>query len=131
MASEAHIGTPIEFDWEGVSEDRSSALKAATRSDHVRGLPPTFATIYRFGEFEWLRRAGVDLRNLLHTEQEYEYLAPLPLGAPARVTTVLSKRRTRAGMTFVTLQSTIRFHGIETVRALSNFVLKGPVGDVP
>ncbi len=115
----------VTYEWEAVSEERMAALKAATRSDHVHGMPPTFATIYRWGEFEWLKKLGVDLRNLLHTEQEFEYLAPLVPGERPKISTQLKSQRARAGMTFLVLESSIECAGKVAVLTTTHFVVKG------
>ncbi len=114
----------IVYEWEAVSPERMRALAKATRSDFARVTPPTFPTIYRWGEFEWLKRLGLDLRNLLHTEQEYEYLAPLVVGERPRITTVLKQQRVKAGMTFLVLESGIECGGRLAVRVISHFVIR-------
>jgi hypothetical protein len=116
---------PVAYEWEAVSADQMRALAKATRSDHVHQMPPTFPTIYRWGEFEWLKRLGVDLRNLLHTDQEYEYLAPLVAGEKPKITTTLKSQRAKAGMTFLNLETVIECAGRPAVRALTTFVVKG------
>jgi hypothetical protein len=121
---------PVEFDWDAVTLEHTRSLARATRSDHVGDDPPTFATIYRWGEFEWLKRLGVDLRTLLHTEQEYEYLAPLVVGERPRVSTSIRNTRSKAGMTFITLETVITSGGKPAVKALTNFVVKGAL-EVP
>ncbi len=131
MSQEPNIQTPITYEWEAVSTERMRSLAKATASDHVKGMPPTYPTIYRWGEFEWLKRSGVDLRNLLHTDQEYEYLAPLVVGDKPKVTTTLKGMRARAGMTFISLESTIESGGRIAVRNHTQFVVKGVVGAKP
>jgi len=131
MSEDSNAQNPITFDWEAVSTERMRSLAKATASDHVKGMPPTYPTIYRWGEFEWLKRNGVDLRNLLHTDQEYEYLAPLVVGEKPKVTTVLKATRARAGMTFITLESTVESGGKIAVRNSTQFVVKGGVGGKP
>lgn len=131
MSEQTNTTAAITYEWEAVSTDRMRALAKATASDHVRGVPPTYPTIYRWGEFEWLKRNGVDLRNLLHTDQEYEYLAPLVVGEKPKVTTVLKGMRARAGMTFITLESVVESGGRPAVKNYTQFVVKGTVGAKP
>ncbi|HOA23382.1 MAG: MaoC family dehydratase N-terminal domain-containing protein [Aggregatilineales bacterium] len=68
-------------------------------------VPPTFGTVFRFwaggGLEDALLQLGVDIRNVLHAEQEYEYLAPMHVGDTITGTTRISDVYTRAGMDFV------------------------------
>lgn len=47
-------------------------------------LPPTFPTAFMFwggfGLKDVLKEFGIEIRNVLHAEQEYEYLAPIHIG---------------------------------------------------
>ena len=47
-------------------------------------LPPTFPAVFLFwgsgGLEDALRQIGVEIWNVLHAEQEYEYLAPIHVG---------------------------------------------------
>ncbi len=125
MAESNYNTEPIVYEWEAVSTESMDALTRATRSTHVRTMPPTFPTIYRWGEFEWMARLGYDLRNLLHTEQEYEYLAPLVIGEKPKITTSLKNNKVKAGMCFLSVESVIVSGGRIAVRVLSSFVIKG------
>ena len=60
-------------------------------------VPPTFATRWRKGEFELMGKLGVELKNVLHAEQEYEAYGPIPLGVTVEYETVLSKVFEKSG----------------------------------
>lgn len=47
---------------------------ARSVSAAMPGIPPTWLTLCRKGEFELLTRAGFRLDQVLHGEQEYRYL---------------------------------------------------------
>lgn len=68
-------------------------------------VPPTYATVFRFwaggGLEDALTQIGVDMWNVLHAEQEYEYLAPICVGDTITGTTRISDVYSRAGMDFV------------------------------
>jgi hypothetical protein len=62
-------------------------------------LPPTFPILFAFwgsGGLEvTLKKLGVDLQNVLHSEQGYEYLAPIHLGDTVTGQTTLADVYTR------------------------------------
>jgi hypothetical protein len=64
-------------------------------------LPPTLPILFTFwgsGGLEGtLRELGVELQNVLHSEQEYEYLAPIHLGDSVTGQTTLADVYTRKG----------------------------------
>ncbi len=68
-------------------------------------LPPTFATMVMFwggGGLECvLKQIGIDIQNVLHGEQGYEYLSPAYVGDTITGTTRISRVYERAGMQFV------------------------------
>ena len=89
------------------------------------GFPPTYATLYRHTEFDWLARLGLKLENVLHTEQEYEYLEPLSFGDEPHIETRVASHRERRGMHFLTLESKILCGAAPKVIARSSFVIRG------
>jgi hypothetical protein len=99
-------------------------FRAATRTAHWK-VPPTFCTFLRWAEWRWLDRLTVDMRGLLHTEQEYEYLAPLAPGDVFEVSTVLASDRERRGMRFVTLETTVEVRGRNVLVSRTSFVVRG------
>lgn len=98
-------------------------FRAATQSAHWK-VPPTFATVLRWAEWRWLDRLKVDMRGLLHTEQEYEYLAPLAPGDVFEVATVLASDRERRGMRFVTLETVAEVRGRRVLVSRTSFVVR-------
>lgn len=72
-------------------------------------LPPTFPTLLAFwggpGLAEVLKTFGVDMWNVLHAEQEYEYLAPVHIGdtvtGRVRIEDVYAKGGRSGSMTFI------------------------------
>ena len=108
-----------------ITPQHIDAFKEATRTGHTVGMPVSYATVYRSTEFQWLDRVGVDLRKLLHAEQEYEYLSPLKAGDQPVVVTRVKEWRERRDMVFVTLETDIRVGTDVKVRALSTFVVRG------
>lgn len=84
-------------------------------------VPPSFLTRFRQGEFELLSRLGVELRQVLHAEQEYRWLAPLvadsQLDYRARLADVLSKGGKGGRLTFLKFDS--EYLDSVTTRALA------------
>ncbi len=72
-------------------------------------VPPSFLTRFREGEFELLVRLGVELKQVLHAEQEYRWLAPLKPDAQldhrSRLADVLSKGGKGGRLTFLKFDS--------------------------
>ena len=115
---------PIEFEAEPISSERMAKLREVTYAQSDGVFPPTFPTIFRKGEFAWLDQQEMKLKNLLHTEQEYEYLRPLEPGKTPKVVTRLKTKRARRGLIFFTLESEISIDGEVAVRSRSMFVVR-------
>ncbi len=68
-------------------------------------LPPTFATVFAFwGGMSMeglLRQIGIEMWNVLHGEQEYEYLAPICVGDTVTGQAQIADIYNKAGMEFV------------------------------
>lgn len=81
---------------------------AAHRGDDAP-LPPTFPTVFMFwgaGGLEGnLRELGVEIWNVLHAEQEYQYHAPIRVGdtvtGRTRITDVYDRRGSTGALNFV------------------------------
>lgn len=118
---------PIEFEWNALTAEQVANFEAATHSQHTARRPPTLATLFRWGEFKWLERMQVDMRRLLHTEQEYRFLTPdgsLPLGKPFHITTRLAEVKEKRGLRFVTLSSTVLCDKIPVLESETRFVVR-------
>lgn len=76
------------------------------------GVPPTFITRYRVGEFALFEKLGVSLASLLHVEQGYAYRAPIQVGDEIEYSTRLAKVVDKSGsgrkLQFLTLESEFR-----------------------
>lgn len=86
-----------------------------------RNVPPSFLTRFREGEFELLLRLGVELRQVLHAEQEYRWFAPLKVDSQldhrSRLADVLSKGGKGGRLTFLKFDS--EYLDPTTTRALA------------
>lgn len=122
MASDT--SKPVEYEGEIVSADHVERLRRVTNSQSKMWFPPTYPTIYRMGEFEWLKRLDVNLRQLLHTEQEYEYLKPLEVGKTPLIRTYLKSEKKRRGLLFLLFESLISMDGVDRMVARTQFVIR-------
>lgn len=116
--------SPITFELPPLTTEAVGAFRKATHTQYAVGIPPTFPTCFRKAEFDWLDRIQVDMRTLLHTEQEYEYLKPLQNGDKLSVTTAVESCRERRGMTFIVLLSQVFKGDSEMIRSHTTFVLR-------
>lgn len=104
------------------------AFRRATLSEFSPGFPLTFATTFRKSEFKWLNKLQVDLRNLLHTEQQYEFLIPFELADIPTIRTKIidiKERKSKRGcLTIVVLESSVLCAAQLKVRTTTTFVLR-------
>lgn len=115
---------PIDLEMETLTEETLKGFAHATQSQHFKRIPPTLATRFRKAEFEWLEKMKVDMRTLLHIEQEYEYLFPLEVGDLVSVSTKIKEWKERKSMTFVTLETQIVANQIVKIKSLTTFLLQ-------
>ncbi|MBS1964007.1 MAG: MaoC family dehydratase N-terminal domain-containing protein [Bdellovibrionales bacterium] len=70
---------------------------------------PTVFTIFRQGEFELMDALGIQLKQVLHAEQEYELKAPLSPSEEIRFVTrlasVVEKKSKTANMAFMAFET--------------------------
>lgn len=116
--------TPIKFTADTLTEQRLKQFDSAVRAQYSNVAAPTYPTTFRKGEFEFLDRLRVNLRNLLHTEQDYEYFSTFQLGDVPEVETRLTSTKERRGMVFVSLSTEVKVKSQIRVRCISSFVLR-------
>lgn len=70
---------------------------------------PTVFTIFRAGELELIDSLGIQLKQMLHAEQEYQFLLPLYSGQEIQYQTtlagVLEKKGTETKLAFLVFQT--------------------------
>jgi hypothetical protein len=122
--------TPIKFTADTLTQQRLKQFDSAVRAHYSNVAAPTYSTTFRKGEFEFLDRLRVNLRNLLHTEQDYEYFSTFQMGDVPEVETKLTSTKERRGMVFVSLSTEVKVKNQLRVRCVSSFVLRetGKVG---
>lgn len=113
----------IRADAGRITEAQLDAFRSAVRATSA-GAPPTFATRFRGSEFQWLDRLQVDMHQLLHTAQEYEFHQPLSAGQAIVTTSRLLEDKSRRGLRFVSVRTEIEADGQLAVVAETQFVLR-------
>lgn len=114
----------ISMNFGPITSEHIKLFASATVSENYVATPLTFPTIFRATEFRWLDRLQLDMRQLLHTEQEYEYIAPLREGDTLLITTRMTGWRQRKGLLFVTMESDVTCIGKTVIKATSAFVVR-------
>lgn len=81
-------------------------------ADPAAGVPPTYAAVYAlfptFGQLLEDREAAVDMRMLVHSEQEFEWSRHPEVGETLAVTGEVAEDVARRGMRFITMVATCR-----------------------
>lgn len=118
---------------ETASEARLRAFAHAVRAPSSADLP-TFFTCWRAGEFELLDRMGIQLKQVLHGEQEYEFLAPIATGATVEFRTRLKDCMEKQGrgyaLHFLVFETDFRQSGGERLAyARSTIIFREPIAE--
>lgn len=124
MVQKTYSEEPIVFRPDPVTKEQIARFVSATHSEHYSVTPLTFPTIFRAAEFKWLDRLHLELRELLHTDQEYEYFAPFVEGDHPTVITKVGEVKERRGMTFILMVSEVRCRDTLIAIARSSFVIR-------
>ena len=128
IISEYPIGSVISVNVAPIGSDRMRRFRDATRSTHSPDFLPSLPTIFREAEFQWLDRLSIDWHQLLHAEQNYEYLSLVPCDRPLTMTTLLANVRVRklssGSMLFVELETEIKSEDTRLVIARTSFVVR-------
>ena len=106
-----------------------AAFARSLGADPADGVPPTYAAVYALGTtFPQLladEEAAVDMANLLHAEQEFEWARHPEVGetvtARARVTADSERRSVR----MITLETTVTAAGAPLCWSRALFVVRG------
>lgn len=94
-----------------ITAERIRAFTKAVGSSDQTQAPPTFMTVLRQGEFDLFGQMGIDLAQILHTEQEYEYFSPIQAGDRIRfestLVQVLEKQTSSVDLQFLTFTTDV------------------------
>lgn len=111
-----------------INENSLSKFRIATGTQFTKKFPLTFPTVFRKPEFDWLDRLEVDMRELLHTDQQYFYFSALELGEKLQIKTWVSSFKERklkdSTLYIVGLTSEMNVEGVKKIEAITTFVVK-------
>lgn len=97
------------------------------------GLPPTYLTRLRQGEFELFARAGLKLEQILHAEQEYTWDSTFVpkvgdvLTSQAKYTEIKDRAGKSGHMAFATVETVVTLPSGAQARARTVIVVRGVV----
>jgi hypothetical protein len=106
-----------------------AAFARALGADPEDGVPPTYAAVYALGTtFPQLladREAAVDMANLLHAEQEFEWDRHPRVGETVTARARVASDVERRGIRMLTLQTAVTARGAPVCRSRALFVIRG------
>ena len=114
---------------EEITASRVGAFAAAIGADPAGGVPPTYLTVFRKGEFEILQGLKIPLSRVLHGEQEYSYESALRVGDRVRYETLLiqavEKRGASSLLQVLVLETRFRVGERPAAAARTTLLMKG------
>ncbi len=116
--------TPIESVGEALQPFRLKELKEATLSTNLDAAKYILPTIYRHNEFAWLKRLGIELKRILHIEQEYEYFSFQSEGENPIIRTKIVSLKERSTFTIIVFESEIITNGKTNIISKTTFWAK-------
>jgi hypothetical protein len=124
-----------------IDPDRVAAFARALGADPSDGVPPTYAVVYAweataqhiFGDPD----AGIDLPNLLHTDQEFEWARQPRVGETVVARSRIAADVVRRGIRLVTVETEVTAGGEPLCRSTARLLVRsdappsGPGGPPP
>jgi hypothetical protein len=101
-----HVGEQSSRHEETADAERVEAFRQAVGA-LGQGVPPTYVTRCRVGEFELMQKLGIQLNQLLHGEQEYSYEADIEVGDQLSYTTRLAEVLEKRELKFLVFETEI------------------------
>jgi hypothetical protein len=116
---------PVEVTIDG---DRVAAFARALGADPADGVPPTYAVVYAwdatahqiFGDPD----AGIDLPNLLHTDQEFEWARQPRVGERVVAQSRIAADVLRRGIRLVTVETDVTAGGEPLCRSTARLLVR-------
>lgn len=99
---------PFTFKVEGVKARELALAIGDLKEEYLKGekVPPTYPTVIDFwgNSVSTSKLLGLNMKKVLHGEQEYEYLGKIKPGDVITVKGVVEDVYTKAGMNFVIIR---------------------------
>jgi hypothetical protein len=106
-----------------------AAFARALGVDPADGVPPTYAAVYALGTtFPQLlddEEAAIDMANLLHAEQEFEWERHPEVGETVTARARVASDVERRGIRMLTLETDVTAAGAALCRSRALFVIRG------
>jgi hypothetical protein len=110
-----------------------AAFARSLGADPADGVPPTYAVVYAweatahqiFGD----PAAGIDLPNLIHTDQEFEWTRQPRVGETVEARSRIAADVYRRGMRFVTVETDVTAAGEPLCRSTARLLVRGATGE--
>ena len=94
---------------EVVDVARVARFQISVEDSNIQDVPPTFLTVFRKPEFDLFQSLGVELKRVLHAEQEYRFERPLKIGEEltyqCRLANVLEKKGAQSFLSFLVIET--------------------------
>jgi hypothetical protein len=121
-----------------IDPDRVAAFARSLGADPADGVPPTYAVVYAweatahqiFGDPD----AGIDLPNLLHTDQDFEWARQPRVGETVVAQSRIAADVLRRGIRLVTVETEVTAGGEALCRSTARLLVRGaptPPGGPP
>lgn len=118
----------IEIKLPPLSKAEFDSFKETIQFKTSHSTPPTLFTLFRHGEYSWLKKLGVKSEGLLHADQEYIYKGEYKNELPIIVRTRLSSYKERKGkiesLQFYVFESDIFSGETHSASSKTTFVVK-------
>jgi len=96
MSTNPQVEEIIEFGHFDVTSPLLDNFRSALGASSIEGMPPTFPTLFRKTEYDWLDRLNVNLKDLLHGDQEYLYHRNIRAGDRLHIKTAVTSIKERS-----------------------------------
>jgi hypothetical protein len=115
-----------------IDADRVAAFARSLGVDPADGVPPTYAAVYTwdatahqiFGD----PRAGIELQNLIHTDQEFEWTRQPRVGETVVARSRIAGDVYRRGVRFLTIETDVTAAGEPLCRSTARLLMRGGGG---
>jgi len=128
LVPKSQVGTKVGPYEEELVSSRVQAFARSIGADPALGVPPTYVTAFRRGEFDLMQGLGIKLNQVLHGEQDYVYEGSLKVGDRVRYETklaqILEKKSATALMQILLLETQIQAAGKLVATARTTIIVR-------
>lgn len=111
-----------------IDPDRVAAFSRSLGLGSIDQVPPTYAMVYAWEatapQVLGDRELGIELRNLLHTDQEFEWTRHPQVGERVVARSRIAADVQRRGMRFLTIETDVTAGGQPLCRATARLLVR-------